>query len=54
LNRFLTLAKSAQATVTQDALILRLGLGLGMTRTSPRPIEGRKPTHPSGSGAPGS
>jgi hypothetical protein len=52
LNRFLTKAKSVQATVTQDALILRLGIGLGVTRTSPRPLDGNKPAHQSGSTEP--
>jgi hypothetical protein len=43
LDRFATTAKSARLTVTQDAVILRLSVGLGVSRTSPRPIDGPKP-----------
>jgi hypothetical protein len=43
LDRFATTAKSAQVTVTQDAVILRFSVGLGVTRTSPRPIDSPKP-----------
>jgi hypothetical protein len=40
LDRFLTAARTAQVTVTHDALILRLSLGLGMSRTRARPVDG--------------
>jgi hypothetical protein len=41
LDRFLTAARTAQVTVTHDALILRLSLGLGMSRTRARPVDGQ-------------
>jgi hypothetical protein len=40
LDRLLTQAHSAQMTVTQDALILRLSVGVGVSRNSARPIDG--------------
>jgi len=52
LDRFSTTAKSVQATVTHDALIIRLGIGLDMTRTSPRPIDGNNPAPLAGSAGP--
>jgi hypothetical protein len=42
LDRFLTTARSAQATVTEDALLLRLSLGLSMSRTQARPSDGQE------------
>jgi hypothetical protein len=41
LDRFLTAARTAQVTVTHDALILRLSLGLAMSRTRARPVDGQ-------------
>jgi hypothetical protein len=41
LDRFLTAARTAQVTVTHEALILRLSLGLGMSRTRARPVDGQ-------------
>jgi hypothetical protein len=52
LDRFSTAARSVQATVTHDALIVRLGVGLGITRTSPRPLDGNQPAHQPGSAQP--
>jgi hypothetical protein len=40
LDRFLTTAHSAQMTVTHDSLILRLSLGLSLSRTQARPSDG--------------
>lgn len=40
LDRFLTTARSVQTTVTEDALLLRLSLGLAMSRTRERAIDG--------------
>jgi hypothetical protein len=40
LDRFLTTARSAQLTVTHEALILRLSLGLATSRTRARPSDG--------------
>lgn len=37
LDRFLTRPRSAQVTVTHDSLILRVSLGLSLTRTQARP-----------------
>jgi hypothetical protein len=42
LDRFLTTARSAQATVTHDALLLRLSLGLSLSRTQARPSDGHE------------
>jgi hypothetical protein len=44
LDSFLTTARSAYVTVTHDSLILRLSLGLGMSRTRARPIDGPTPS----------
>lgn len=43
LDRLLLQANSAQVTVTHDALILRLSIGLGVSRNSARPIDGQPP-----------
>jgi hypothetical protein len=40
LDRLLTTARSAQVTISADALILRLNLSLGMSRNSVRPSDG--------------
>ncbi|MEO8180481.1 MAG: hypothetical protein ABI895_16710 [Deltaproteobacteria bacterium] len=42
LDRFLTTARSAQMTVTHDSLILRLSLGLALSRTQARPSDGQE------------
>jgi hypothetical protein len=41
LDRFLTQARSAQMTVTNESLILRLSLGLALTRSRARPSDER-------------
>ncbi len=41
LDRFLTSARSAQMTVTNESLILRLSLGLSLTRSRARPSDER-------------
>jgi hypothetical protein len=41
LDRFLTSARSAQMTVTNESLILRLGLALSLTRSRARPSDER-------------
>lgn len=41
LDRFLTAARTAQVAVTHDSLVLRLSLGLGISRTRVRPIDGQ-------------
>jgi hypothetical protein len=41
LDRFLSVARAAQVTVTHDSLILRLSMGLGMSRTRARPVDGQ-------------
>jgi hypothetical protein len=43
LDRFLTSARSAQMTVTNESLILRLSLGLSLTRSRARPSDERNP-----------
>jgi hypothetical protein len=40
LDRFSSTVRSAQVSVTHDALILRLSLGLAMSRTRARPMDG--------------
>jgi hypothetical protein len=40
LDRFLTAARWAQATVTEQSLILRVKVGLSISRTRARPIDG--------------
>jgi hypothetical protein len=39
LDRFLTRVRSAQLTVTHDALLLRLSAGLAISRTRARPSD---------------
>lgn len=46
LDRFLTAARSARVTVTHDSVLLRLSLGLSITRTQARPSDGNSPSRP--------
>jgi hypothetical protein len=51
LDRFLTAARSAQVTVTHDSLLLRLSMGLSITRTQARPSDGGAPSRSTARGA---